>query len=101
MKPIPFDHLWKDGGNWYKGVFYHCADDPRCIVPKQTIRAGRTSNFAHRKSYLIFAIMILFLLWAPLLVEYNILSEVTGTVAETLSVIATLIFFYRVDIRSK
>ena len=40
--------VWSDGRNWWGGFIYHCANDPRLIVP-QRHRIGWTWNFSHHK----------------------------------------------------
>ncbi|KAI8821493.1 uncharacterized protein EV422DRAFT_528315 [Fimicolochytrium jonesii] len=40
------DSYWADDENWSYGVFYHCKDDPRWLVPKRIKSMGWTINFA-------------------------------------------------------
>ena len=59
MKTHPYDIYWNEAKNWKWHLVYVCKDDPRVIVPKKPKWAGRTLNFAHRKSFLVLFLTIL------------------------------------------
>jgi len=63
------EQLWQDPRHWTASIIYHCAADPRVIVPKQ--RRGWTLNFAHRSAWVV------------------LLGAVVIAVAPTLIVVAT------------
>jgi hypothetical protein len=46
------ERLWHDPRHWTAGSIYHCAADPRVIVPKRWRWGGWTFNFAHRSAWL-------------------------------------------------
>jgi hypothetical protein len=47
------ERLWQDPRHWTANIIYHCAADPRIIVPKQRRWSGWTLNFAHRSAWLV------------------------------------------------
>ena len=47
MKREQIDGLWRDDTYWTAGIIYHCAEDPRVIVPRRWRWGGWTLNFAH------------------------------------------------------
>ncbi|MEO7932339.1 MAG: DUF5808 domain-containing protein [Chthoniobacterales bacterium] len=48
ITPERLEELWKSPVNWRAGLFYHCPEDPRIIVPKRQKWRGWTINFARR-----------------------------------------------------
>ena len=99
MKPTPYDKYWAAKANWKWRCFYCCKDDPRVIVPKRPAWAGRTLNFAHRKSYeCLFWTLTIPLSFIFLVDKMNMklltilyLGVMTGIV----------IFYYAVDLRAE
>jgi hypothetical protein len=52
--PAPeLEQLWHDSRHWTAGIIYHCAADPRVIVPKHWRWGGWTLNFGHRSAWLV------------------------------------------------
>lgn len=60
MQREQIDNLWRDRTNWSWGVVYHCAEDPRVIVPRRWRWGGWTLNFAHRRAGLYGVLAVLF-----------------------------------------
>jgi hypothetical protein len=53
MAAPELEQLWQDPRHWTASILYHCAADPRVIVPKQRRWGGWTLNFAHRSAWLV------------------------------------------------
>ena len=53
MAPPELEQLWQDPQHWTASILYHCAADPRVIVPKQRRWGGWTLNFAHQSAWLV------------------------------------------------
>jgi uncharacterized membrane protein len=53
MAAPELEQLWQDPRHWSAGVIYHCATDPRLIVPRQWRWGGWTLNFAHPSAWLV------------------------------------------------
>ncbi len=99
MKPTPYDIYWNDSKNWKWHLFYTCKKDLRIIVPKRPTWAGRTLNFAHRKSFLVLFLTILAIA-APAMFLGHINNIILGGVF-TLAITGITIFYYRVQLYAK
>jgi len=53
MAAPELEQLWRDPRHWTAGLIYHCAADPRMIVPRRWRWGGWTLNFAHRSVWLV------------------------------------------------
>ena len=53
MAAPELERLWQDPQYWTALGVYHCAADPRVIVPKRRRWGGWTLNFAHRSAWLV------------------------------------------------
>jgi len=59
----------KNPKHWKLGIFYYNPSDPSLFVERK-VGLGQDFNWAHRKSYLLFAFIILFPLLVILLPLY-------------------------------
>lgn len=55
-----FDH--GNPENWRAGLFYYNRNDSRFIVPKRNPALGWTINFAHKKAWIGFLLIIVLIL---------------------------------------
>ena len=102
MKNDEFNNIWSDNRNWKWGLFYNCPKDPRVIVPKRPMWAGRTLNFAHKKAYVVLLITIIIIL-IPIIID-AISNLFTSTVLSSIlivEIIAITIFYYATDLKVK
>ncbi|HEY7425019.1 MAG TPA: DUF5808 domain-containing protein [Gemmataceae bacterium] len=53
MAAPELEQLWQDPRHWTASIIYHCAADPRVIVPKQRRWGGWTLNFARQSAWLV------------------------------------------------
>ena len=53
MAAPELEQLWQDPRHWTASIIYHCAADPRVIVPRQRRWGGWTLNFAHQSAWLV------------------------------------------------
>ena len=83
MAAPELEQLWQDPRHWTAGIIYHCAADPRVIVPKQWRWGGWTLNFARRSAWLV-------LLGAIAIAVGPMLIVVATGYASTLTVLAAV-----------
>jgi hypothetical protein len=67
MAAPELEQLWQDPRHWTAGVIYHCAADPRVIVPRRWRWGGWTLNFAHPSAWLVLLAAVAVLV-GPLLI---------------------------------
>ena len=53
MAAPELEQMRQDSRHWTAGIIYHCAADPRVIVPRQRRWGGWTLNFAYRSAWLV------------------------------------------------
>ncbi len=70
------DQSWRNAENWKAGLIYHCASDPRIVVPKRQKWRGWTLNFAHSKTWALLILMIAIL-------AFPIVKLMTGVQSES------------------
>ena len=83
MAAPKLEKMWQDSRHWTAGIIYHCAADPRMIVPKQGRWGGWTLNFAYRSAWLV-------LLGAMLVAVGPTLIVVAAGYASALTVLAAV-----------
>ena len=101
MQTDEFDSLWNNKNNWKYSLFYNCKEDPRVIVPKRPKWAGRTLNFAHKKSYIILLLTILAV--ALPFIIFSVIKKIGSLAFFTTffaAIIGIVIFYYNADIRN-
>jgi len=96
MKPTPYDIYWNDGKNWKWHLIYACKDDLRIIVPKKPTWAGRTLNFAHRKSFVVLLLTLLAIA-VPAVLLGHIDNVLWGCLFSSV-IIGIIFFYYRVQL---
>ena len=99
MKPTPYDIYWNDSRNWKWHLIYACKEDLRIIVPKKPKWAGRTLNFAHRKSFLVLFITVLAII-VPVLFLGHVDNVLLGCIFAAV-IIGIILFYYRVQLYAK
>ena len=92
MTQEELEELWRDPGRWRAFFFYHCANDPRVIVPKRIRWTGYTINSAHRMAIPVLIGMLLAVL-APflLLVLLEPPQSVIGVAVAFVAVVSVLV----------
>lgn len=100
MSSTEFDHLWKARENWKWGLFYYCLEDPRVIVPKRPKWAGRTLNFAYKRSYVLL-VATLVLSVAPVMVGARLkcVESPLWIIAYILIILGIVIFYYTTELK--
>ena len=96
MKSTPYDIYWNDSKYWKWHLIYACKDDLRIIVPKKPTWAGRTLNFAHRKSFLVLLLTVL-AITVPALFLGHMDNFLFGCLFTSV-IVGIIIFYYRVQL---
>jgi fatty acid desaturase len=99
MKTSPYDTYWNEAENWKWRLIYVCKEDPRVIVPKKPKWAGRTLNFAHRKSFLVLFLTILAVA-IPLALHGHI-SNVIWWILFSIIIAGIIVFYYCFELSEK
>jgi hypothetical protein len=78
-------------------LFYVCKDDPRVIVPKKPKWAGRTLNFAHRRSFLVL-LMTIFAVVIPFVLHGHISNTIWWGVF-LFTILGIVLFYYSFELK--
>jgi hypothetical protein len=88
MAARELEQLWQDPRHWTASILYHCAADPRFIVPRQQRWGGWTLNFAHRSAWLVLlGAMVIAVAPTLIVVAAGYANTLTGLAAVALSIL--------------
>jgi len=76
MDRAELEQMRHDPAHWRAGLVYHCARDPRLLVPMRMRGTGYSVNFAQPRASLVLVGMIVLLL-VPLALPLASLSRTT------------------------